>query len=112
MYELIAAGLVIAAGTGGWFARRILSAAPPSEETMRGIARQLAELNTRLAKVETKLESRGVDNLWQEHRDLAKSVSRVKADVARQDGVIAELRPLIRSIDRYLRTAQGQGGAE
>ena len=109
MNEIIAAGMIIAAGIIGWFANRILRVTPPSEATMRDIAAKLDDCTARLTAVETKLQSRSVDNLWQEHRDLAKSVARTKAEVSKLDGLISQLSPLVARLDSYLRTVQGGG---
>ena len=76
-------------------------------DQLANIDEKLGDLSTRLAKVETKLESRSVDNLWTEHRDLAKSVARSKADVAKHEGLISQLGPLVNRLDNYLRTVQG-----
>ena len=78
-------------------------------DQLEKIDTKLEDLSTRLAKVETKLESRSVDNLWGEHRDLAKSVARAKADVARHDGLIEQWGALVNRLDNYLRTVQGGG---
>ena len=87
---------------------RDLENRPPANygDQLEKIDAKLEGLSTRLAKVETKLESRGVDNLWTEHRDLAKSVARTKADVAEQAGLISQLGPLVNRLDNYLRTVQ------
>ena len=107
MSEIIAAGMVIGAAVIGWFANRILRSTPPSEATMKDIASKLEELTERLTAVETRLQSRSVPTLWAEHRDLAKSVARMKADVARNEGLISQLSPLVSRLDNYLRTVQG-----
>ena len=84
-------------------------AAPASDNgtELREINAGIADLQQRLARVETKLKSRSVDNLWVEHRDLAKSVARTKSDVARHEGLISQLGPLVNRLDDYLRTVQG-----
>ena len=74
------------------------------------IQASLTDISERLARVETKLESRSVDHLWAEHKKVADMAGQTRTDVARIDGVMTELRPLIRSIDQYLRSRQG--GAE
>lgn len=80
---------------------------PDYSPQLEKIGGQLDGLSSRLAKVETKLESRAVDNLWTEHRDLAKSVSRTKEEVGELKGLISQLSPLVSRLDTYLRSVQG-----
>ena len=107
MNEIIAAGMVISAGILGWFARRVLDRTPATKGQVEAVEAALNGVAARLARVETKLESRSVDSLWKEHRDLAKTVARAKAAQAQQEGVISQLAPLVNRLDAYLRSVQG-----
>ncbi len=60
--------------------------------------------------METKLESRSVDHLWKEHRKVETIANENRTALAKQEGVLEELRPLLRSLNEYL--TRGKGEAE
>jgi len=71
------------------------------------IGDQLDDLSTRLAKVETKLESRSVDRLWEEHNQLTRELGTLTKAVSKQDGMLQQWGSLVDRLDNYLRTVQG-----
>ena len=81
--------------------------APDHSEALRNIDAKLEGLSTRLAKVETKLESRSVDRLWEEHNDLTRELGSLARSVSEHNGVISQLTPLVSRLDNYLRSVQG-----
>lgn len=84
--------------------------APPDHSAqLHKIGDQLDGLSTRLAKVETKLESRSVDRLWEEHNQLTREIGALTKAVSKQDGMLQQWGSLVDRLDNYLRTVQGGG---
>ena len=88
------------------------TAAPASASAsdLADIKEGIADVKERLARVETKLQSRSVDHLWNEHRKVEAIANENRAALAKQEGVLEELRPLLRSLNEFL--TRGKGGAE
>ena len=78
-------------------------------QQLEKIGGQLDKMSTRLAKVETKLESRSVDRLWEEHNSLARELGTLTKAVSKQDGMLQQWGSLVDRLDNYLRTVQGGG---
>ena len=126
-------GALIAAGGGVFIRLRNLEAkraaanerlqalenrSPPDHgEALNEISKSLHDLAQRMARVETKLESRSVDKLWEKHdaldddtRELGKSLARAKADIAEQRGVLSQISGTMARLDVFLRNASAGGG--